>query len=83
MRQIETRALFGRAKRYLLKNDGTILRKHKEGNPDYLMSGRLYAYSVVPETNAVDWYTDIEGYIEFCRKNGILKDDEQLDGVEL
>ena len=77
---VKMRALFERAKRYYLKNDGTILHKHKEGNRDYLMSGRLFAYAVEPYNNIMDWYTDQQGFIEDCKEKGILKEGEEVEG---
>ena len=76
---VKMRALFERAKRYYLKNDGTILHKHKEGNRDYLMNGNLFAYTVDPKTNSIDWYTGYDGFITSCREWGILKEDEEVE----
>ncbi len=78
MKQVSERALFARAKRKMLKLDGTTLRKHKEGNKDYLLGGALYAYSVT-EDNVCDWYTNLDDYLEWCRENGVLKADEEIE----
>ncbi len=76
---VNMRALMERAKRWHLKKDGTILHKHKEGTKDYLMSGRLFAYTVDTGSNSVDWYTDYEGFISHCKENGILKEGEEVE----
>ena len=79
---VKMRALIERAKRFYIKKDGTILHKHKEGNRDYLMNGDLFVYTVVPENNSIDWYGNLDSFLELCRSEGILKDNEDVEEQE-
>jgi len=76
---VKMRALFERAKRWSLKEEGTILHKHKEGNRDYLMNGDLFAYASNPKDNSLVWNVDYLGFIDHCKENGILKDGEEVE----
>ena len=77
---VKMRALIERAKRWQLKNDGTILHKHKEGNKDYLLNGDLFAYTVDTANNSIDWFVSYDGFIKHCYENGILKEGEVVAG---
>ncbi len=79
MREIKERALFARAKRFVLKNEGLILHKHKKGNPDYLLNGKLYAYAADQNTKSVIWFVDEKDFIIYCKENNVLKNDEEME----
>ncbi len=78
MKQISERALFERAARKMKSEDGTILHKHNANTVDNLMGGGLYVYSEDPDTNSIDFYTDYEGFIAWCRESGVLKEYEEV-----
>ena len=77
MKTVSERALFERAKRSFAK-DGLYLSKHKAGNRDTLMNGKLYAYSL-NDNNVVNSYWDYDGFVKMCRSENILKDDEEIE----
>lgn len=79
MRKVSERSLLARAKRQVLKNEGLILHKHKKGNKDYYLNGNLYSYAVDPDANLVKWYLDKTDFIAYCKKNNVLKIDEELE----
>jgi hypothetical protein len=78
MRKISEKALYLRAKRKAEK-DGLILKKHNSTYKDHLMGGKLYAMWVRPENNAIESYVDFDGFVDVCRKEGILRHDEEVE----